>query len=126
MGKALTGEVVFWDRVEAAASNILSSLDLNGPACLSDASCFFVSALLSLRTSGTTSLGPDVSQRVLRWLFARWKPSMTYILFSSVSSLKYCRQPLEQSPCAGERLQLHCSPHIGACTPLSRTFILPH
>lgn len=85
LAKALTSNIVSWERIEAVACNILSSLDLNGPACLSDTSCSLLSVLLSLKISGTSNLGPDVSQRVLRWLFARWKPSMASFKFLSIS-----------------------------------------
>lgn len=79
MGKAIVSEAVAWGAIEAAAASVLSSLDLNGPAYLNDASCFFLSVLLSLRTGGIANLTSDIANGLLRWLFARWKPSMTSV-----------------------------------------------
>jgi ataxia telangiectasia mutated family protein len=58
-----------------AADNIISSVDLIGPAVVSDASMALWSTLLELKESENPSMAPFVSERALHWLFAKFTPS---------------------------------------------------
>lgn len=53
---------------------MLSSVELNGPVVYSDCATSLWIIILDLKARNTPSLVYDTSERILRWLFLRWRP----------------------------------------------------
>ena len=67
------GLVEFSDVVDVV-DNMLSSVDLNGPAIFADSAVLLWCALVDLKARVNPSSIQDTSERILRWLFVRWSP----------------------------------------------------
>ena len=74
MNILLQQEIVNFEDVADTVDFMLSSIDLNGPASFSDASASLWSSLIKCKARHTPALVYDTSERILRWLFNRWKP----------------------------------------------------
>ncbi|MCJ1474831.1 Serine/threonine-protein kinase tel1 [Lambiella insularis] len=57
---------------------MLSSVDLNGPALLTDSAVSMWAVVANLNAKHSPATADQTSERVLRWLFIRWRPSQIY------------------------------------------------
>ena len=53
---------------------LLASVDLNGPAVNTESAVALWSAIITMKGRQKPGLAYDTSERVLRWLFIRWRP----------------------------------------------------
>ena len=77
---ALVLGIVKYGDVASFADGMFASIDLNGPALLCDSSLRLWTTLVRLRLSDNPSSGKETIERVLRWLFNKWTPSMCIVL----------------------------------------------
>lgn len=75
MAFLLNRELVYFSDVADTVDNMISSVDLNGPAECVDSACTLWSIIMLSR--GRKNLGsvPETSEHILRWLCTRWRPS---------------------------------------------------
>jgi ataxia telangiectasia mutated family protein len=77
MNVLLKLKLVQYSSIVAVIENMLSSVDLHGPALLSDASASLWITLIQLKSSENPSSALGISERVLQWLFNKWTPGNT-------------------------------------------------
>jgi ataxia telangiectasia mutated family protein len=77
MNVILKLKLVQYSSIVGVLENMLSSVDLHGPALFSDASAALWTTLIQLKASENPSSALGVSERVLQWLFNKWTPGKT-------------------------------------------------
>lgn len=85
----LNFELVRYDEIADIVDNVLSSVELNGPADCVDSACSLWSILVLLR--GRENLGSvfESSESILRWICNRWSPGKSY--YPAFSTLRAYR-----------------------------------
>lgn len=76
MAILLNARLVLYTEVADVVDSMLGSVDLNGPAAFTDSAATLWAVLTALKTRQNPGTAHDTSERVLRWLFIRWKPCM--------------------------------------------------
>jgi ataxia telangiectasia mutated family protein len=74
--------IVPFSAVSEIVQSILSSIELNGPALLSEASSSLLTTLIQQRVVENPTHYNYTADRVLNWLLNRWTPGMCCILSS--------------------------------------------
>lgn len=69
-------KLVHYSSVVVTMESMLSSVELHGPATFADSSASFWITLLQLKAAENPSSAFGISERLLRWTFSRWTPSM--------------------------------------------------
>jgi ataxia telangiectasia mutated family protein len=77
MNVLLKLKLVPYSSIAPVIENMLSSVDLHGPALLSDASASLWITLIQLKASENPGSALVISERVLQWLFNKWTPGNT-------------------------------------------------
>ena len=67
--------VIKYADIADLVDGMIVSIDLNGPADCTDSACILWSILVLLRAKENPGLALETSDRVLRWLCTRWRPS---------------------------------------------------
>ena len=67
--------LIEYSDVADVADRILSSMDLNGPSECVDSALALCSSLVLQKGLDNASVAAETSERVLNWLFHRWRPS---------------------------------------------------
>ena len=75
MATILNRGLLYYSQIADVASNMISSMDLNGPAHAVDSSVSMLMTVASLRTRDNLRSAYETLERILRWLFVRWSPS---------------------------------------------------
>lgn len=70
----ITLKLVSHGSIAQAIDGMLSSIDLNGPAILTDSAISFCAVLSDLRRSENPGTSAATSERLLHWFFGRWTP----------------------------------------------------
>ena len=74
MNVLLQLEIIPFASVGADAQNILFSIELNGPALLTDSSMALMTTLTRERVRENPTSFVTTAERVLNWLFGKWTP----------------------------------------------------
>lgn len=74
MAVVLNFELVRYNEISDVVDNVLSSVDLNGPAECVDSSSTLWSVLVLLRGREHVGTVSETSEHVIRWLCNRWSP----------------------------------------------------
>jgi ataxia telangiectasia mutated family protein len=69
-------KLVQYSSVLSTMESMLSSVELHGPAIFADSSASLWVTLLQLKAAENPSAASGMSERLLRWTFSRWTPSM--------------------------------------------------
>ena len=75
MATILNRGLLCYSQIADVASNIVSSISLNGPAHAVDSSISMLITVASLRTRDNLRSAHETLERILHWLFVRWSPS---------------------------------------------------
>lgn len=87
MAFLLNCELVHYSDVVDIVDNMITSVDLNGPADCVDSACTFWSLIVLSRGRENLGLVSETSEHILRWLCTRWRPSKS--LPKSMISMMY-------------------------------------
>lgn len=79
--------------ISQSIESMLRSVELDGPANVSEASLRLWTTLLSLQQKGATAGAGSMTETSLRWLFARWNPRKTPPALDKHSSTYLCDRP---------------------------------
>lgn len=60
--------------VTEIVDTMLSSVDLNGPALFTDSAVIMWTVVASLKAKYSPATTDHTSERIVRWLFIRWRP----------------------------------------------------
>ena len=74
MSVILDTGLVQYREVADIVDTMLGSVDLNGPATFTESSAILWTILLNSKAKHNPGTIHDTSERVLHWLFVRWKP----------------------------------------------------
>lgn len=84
MEAILLHRLVSYKSIADVIESMISSIDLNGPAMLTDSAISFWTVLLDIRRSEVSSASLLSSERVLHWFLQKWHPGNTiYLLLLS-------------------------------------------
>lgn len=92
MACLLNVDLVHYGGVVDVVDNMITSVDLNGPADCVDSACTLWSILMVSRGRDNPGSASETSEHILRWLFNRWKPSKRPLksrIFAIDSSYKF-------------------------------------
>ena len=76
MAVLLAAQLVMYTEVADVVDSMLGSVDLNGPAAVTEPAATLWTMLAVLKARQSPGTMYDTSERILRWLFIRWKPCM--------------------------------------------------
>lgn len=110
MAVILNAQLVTYTEVADVVDTMLGSVDLNGPAVFTESAATLWSMLIVLKARENPGTMHDTSERVLRWLFVRWKPCMQFL--SAYFELKSANLNVAQTQGRHRLIQLsqHCRP----------------
>lgn len=67
--------IVPFSAVSATVQSMLLSIELNGPALLTEASSSFLTTIIQQRVAENPTHYNQTAERVLNWLLSKWTPS---------------------------------------------------
>ena len=70
----LRWRLVEYREIRDSLENMVSSVDLNGPAEISDSACQFWCLAFQLRARHAPSTTYSTSKQICQWMYTRWKP----------------------------------------------------
>ncbi|KAF2466182.1 uncharacterized protein BDR25DRAFT_345757 [Lindgomyces ingoldianus] len=80
-------EIVPYSAISDIAQSMLLSIELSGPALLTETSSSLLATIIQERTTENPTLFNQTAERILNWLFTKWTPSMfperTYALLNA-------------------------------------------
>jgi len=79
MAVILNTQLVIYTEVADIVDTMFGSVDLNGPAVFTESAATLWSMLIVLKVRQNPGTMHDTSERVLRWLFVRWKPCTQFL-----------------------------------------------
>ncbi|KAF2489805.1 hypothetical protein BU16DRAFT_566907 [Lophium mytilinum] len=68
--------LISYESISEVVERVLPSVELNGPALLTESSSSLWTTLLRGRTEGNPTLFNETSERILQWLYCKWTPSL--------------------------------------------------
>ncbi|KAI9827762.1 MAG: Serine/threonine-protein kinase tel1 [Thelocarpon impressellum] len=86
---ALSLGLVGYGSIADVVDSMISSIDLNGPALLTDSALSFLTVLLELRRSENPGLVSMTTERLIHWLISRWSPAK---LTDRYAAFQYAQQ----------------------------------
>jgi ataxia telangiectasia mutated family protein len=83
-------DVVSFSSVTASVQNMLFSIELSGPALLTDTSMAFMTTLIRERVRENPTSHDMTAERILNWLFGKWTPHLWAERTSSSLNAHHC------------------------------------
>lgn len=76
--------IVPFSEVSGTAQSILASIELSGPALLTESSSSLMTTILQERVKENPTHFSSTAERILNWLLGKWTPSRCYHTFSRI------------------------------------------
>ncbi|MCJ1247312.1 Serine/threonine-protein kinase tel1 [Trapelia coarctata] len=93
MAVLLNTQLVMYNEVADVVDTMLGSVDLNGPATFTESAATLWAMIIVLKARQNPGTMHDTSERILCWLFIRWKPSQIHERHRITRLSQHCRPP---------------------------------